>query len=421
MPLAIEEILGRLNINGGTNVGGGSAYANYVVVTGASGTIDPSLVTSSLSSYTNTSEPDIDNVIAEALTPKVGEIAVTTSGKVYLRTSLYDWTLVAYNSAAATPYVPSTIPLDSTNVKDAIDELATTSVRLAYPSTVTSLVTFNNSGAPFAVGAGSAGNLVADLTAQYLGASGQDAAYFKNAANLTGTIASDRLNGVYANLIAGSTQTAHTADTATNALACSGNSATATTAAACSGNSATATLATNATNLLDSGSTPRPGSYYLDAANLTGTLSAGHINDSAHGSLGGANLHALATPSVAGFMSAADKEKLNGLTASLFTGLKIDATVVNPDNSGVTNFVAGSGITLTPTAGSNTITFALDPTTAFAASATPIQIVATDPTASTGFVLDANNRYAPFLTSNDGTRYVIAVSNSGALSTTPLS
>src|SRR4051812_34947964 len=37
-------------------------------------------------------------------------------------------------------------------------------------------------------------------------------------------------------------------------------------------------------------------------------------NDGMHGSLGGAGLHALVTTSVAGFMSAADKVKLDGLS-----------------------------------------------------------------------------------------------------------
>ena len=48
-------------------------------------------------------------------------------------------------------------------------------------------------------------------------------------------------------------------------------------------------------------------SYYLDAGNATGTLAAGIIDDTAHGVLGGLTLHAEATITDAGFMSAQDK------------------------------------------------------------------------------------------------------------------
>jgi hypothetical protein len=52
----------------------------------------------------------------------------------------------------------------------------------------------------------------------------------------------------------------------------------------------------------------QPGSYYLDFANATGTLTSAQ-----HGNQPGGGLHALATTSVAGFMSAADKAKVDGL------------------------------------------------------------------------------------------------------------
>ena len=51
-------------------------------------------------------------------------------------------------------------------------------------------------------------------------------------------------------------------------------------------------------------------SYYLDAGNATGTLAAGIIDDTAHGSLGGLTLHSEATITDAGFMSAIDKQNL---------------------------------------------------------------------------------------------------------------
>lgn len=47
------------------------------------------------------------------------------------------------------------------------------------------------------------------------------------------------------------------------------------------------------------------------------TLLVGNFTDSAHGNRGGGTLHALATTSVAGFMSAADKAYLDGLPAEL--------------------------------------------------------------------------------------------------------
>lgn len=60
------------------------------------------------------------------------------------------------------------------------------------------------------------------------------------------------------------------------------------------------------------------GSYYLNASNLNaGTLPAARFNDTAHGNRSGGSLHAAATTSVAGFMSAADKTKLDGLSAGL--------------------------------------------------------------------------------------------------------
>ncbi|MFN4201890.1 MAG: hypothetical protein ACK4GM_02395 [Tabrizicola sp.] len=52
------------------------------------------------------------------------------------------------------------------------------------------------------------------------------------------------------------------------------------------------------------------------AADLTaGTLPAARFDDTSHGSRAGGALHAAATPSVAGFMSAADKTKLDGIAA----------------------------------------------------------------------------------------------------------
>jgi hypothetical protein len=56
------------------------------------------------------------------------------------------------------------------------------------------------------------------------------------------------------------------------------------------------------------------GSFYQNATNITtGTLPAARFNNTSHGSRGGGSLHAVATQSIAGFMSATDKAKLDGL------------------------------------------------------------------------------------------------------------
>lgn len=58
------------------------------------------------------------------------------------------------------------------------------------------------------------------------------------------------------------------------------------------------------------------GSYYTNVANFTGTtIPAGFIGDTSHGARGGASLHSVATTSVSGFMSSADKAKLDGIAA----------------------------------------------------------------------------------------------------------
>jgi hypothetical protein len=63
------------------------------------------------------------------------------------------------------------------------------------------------------------------------------------------------------------------------------------------------------------GAAARTGGYYLDLTNSTGILPAGRFNDTAHGSRIGGNLHAVATTSTNGFMSATDKTKLDNLAS----------------------------------------------------------------------------------------------------------
>ena len=55
------------------------------------------------------------------------------------------------------------------------------------------------------------------------------------------------------------------------------------------------------------------GSYYRSCTNLTGILPAARFNDASHGNRAGGSSHAAATTAVNGFMTAADKEKLDGI------------------------------------------------------------------------------------------------------------
>lgn len=92
--------------------------------------------------------------------------------------------------------------------------------------------------------------------------------------------------------------------------------------------------------------------YYLDNANSTGTLPAASFNDTAHGNRAGGTLHPVATTSVNGFMSAADKTTFNAIPTTY-------APLASPA-------LTGTPIAPTATAGTNTTQLA---TTAFVAAA----------------------------------------------------
>lgn len=85
-------------------------------------------------------------------------------------------------------------------------------------------------------------------------------------------------------------------------------------------------------------------SFSVKPANTTivvnaGGVGVGVIGDTNHGSLSGGALHALASGSVAGFMSAADKTKLSAMPASLVSpGLVAPVAAANAD--GVSSFLA---------------------------------------------------------------------------------
>lgn len=76
------------------------------------------------------------------------------------------------------------------------------------------------------------------------------------------------------------------------------------------------------------------------AADLTaGTLPAARFDDTAHGTRAGGALHSAATTSVAGFMSAADKTKLDGVAAGA-------NNYVHPNHSGDVTSVADGATTI---------------------------------------------------------------------------
>ena len=77
------------------------------------------------------------------------------------------------------------------------------------------------------------------------------------------------------------------------------------------------------------------------AADLTaGTLPAARFDDTAHGSRAGGTLHAAATSSVAGFMAAADKVKLDAITGTN-TGDQTITLTGDVTGSGTGSFAAG--------------------------------------------------------------------------------
>lgn len=102
------------------------------------------------------------------------------------------------------------------------------------------------------------------------------------------------------------------------------------------------------------------GSYYLDLNNATNTLLTANFNDASHGNRSGGSLHTAATESAAGFMSAADKTKLDGLggpytlppaTASTVGGVIIPAS----STSGLNVAIDGTLTLALPNATTSTI------------------------------------------------------------------
>jgi hypothetical protein len=87
------------------------------------------------------------------------------------------------------------------------------------------------------------------------------------------------------------------------------------------------------------------------------------FTDSVHGSRGGGNLHAVATTASAGFMSVADKTKLDGIQAgaevnqNAFSNITVGTTTISASlKTDTFKLLSGSNISLTPDTTNKTIT-----------------------------------------------------------------
>jgi hypothetical protein len=89
------------------------------------------------------------------------------------------------------------------------------------------------------------------------------------------------------------------------------------------------------------------GSYYTDASQLdSGTIPAARFNNTSHGSRGGGSLHAVATQSIAGFMSASDKVIVDAVGSA---GLLVGEVKTWPTSTPPTGWLECSGAALDTT------------------------------------------------------------------------
>lgn len=107
-----------------------------------------------------------------------------------------------------------------------------------------------------------------------------------------------------------------------------------------------------------------PTSITGDADTVDGQHASAFAPASHVGATGAA--HGTATASVAGFMSAADKAKLDGIAAgaevnqNAFSQIKVGASTIDADSkTDSVEFVAGTGIALTPDSANDKVTFAV--------------------------------------------------------------
>jgi hypothetical protein len=96
------------------------------------------------------------------------------------------------------------------------------------------------------------------------------------------------------------------------------------------------------TEVTDKPTTFAPSAHNHDASEITaGILPAARFNDTAHGNRSGGALHAAATTSVAGFMAAADKLKLDGIVSF---GGNLAALTISPRNFSVVDNTIATGL-----------------------------------------------------------------------------
>ncbi len=342
--MELSEILSRLQILGGTTVGGDSQYANFLPILNSNGELDPSFFANTLLNHVWDAADQTERLALTNL--KIGDIVVQADNSTaYVladqpSTTSGNWRVIgsAYaNSGSGVAFSPTGTNLISTNVQDALVELWTKALVVDANRTVTGNITYNVTGAaPFIIGAGSQGQLVAGLNADLL--DGQHGSYYRNAANINaGILPTDRLSGTYPISISGTAAVAATSISAQNAdVAALANNATHADDATHADLADAATTATQA-NTLHDGISYRPGSYFLDAGNLNaGIIPANRFNDLSHGERAGGYLHSLATTTTAGFLSADDKTKLN----SIEDGAEINQNAFSIIQVGVDNIVA---------------------------------------------------------------------------------
>jgi hypothetical protein len=335
MPIPLEEILSRLQIKGGSTVGGSSTYASYLPILNSQGVLDPSFFAGAIT------VTEVANQAARlALSGlNIGDLVKQTDNKTtyVLRTSPSNdnasWTVIGTdyaNESTGVSYDPSNTTLTSTDVQSAIDELWTTAVTTIDDRTVTGLVTFNRVGAPFAIGSNATGQLVTGLNADLV--DGQHGAYYRNATNINaGTLDPARLSGTYPISISGTAAIATVAIGAQEAdHAAEADTATNADHAALADEATTALTANDADNL-----NGQLGSFYQDAANLNaGTLPAARFDNTSHGQRTGGTLHALATIFDHGFLSKDDKYKIDSIEAgaepnqNAFSGVLVNGVLI---------------------------------------------------------------------------------------------
>ena len=373
---SLEEILSRLNILGATQTGGTSAYANYLAVLNSNGQLNSSLFESTLTVHQISAQSDL-----LSLDGQTGDLSVLPNDSAYVyisgSTSGYTsgpWVQIGAIGSGTLPFVPDVgSPLSSSNVQSAINELTGLAVlKDANTGDVIKTVTFNavdgsaNPIAPFAIGDGSAGIVVVGLNAEKLG--GYQPGDFFNASNLaSGTVPSGRLSGTYGISITGDAATLNSQAGSyyTNAANLTGTIASA---------RLTGTYAISV-----SGSAAQLGgnipTYYTDIGNLNAggsghVLSGSLFSDASHGARAGGSLHAAATDSTAGFISAADKTKLDGITAgaqpnqnafaNVSDGTSTIAAASTSDTVNIQGGGSGTSNYITSTANNSTRTVTLD-------------------------------------------------------------